>query len=136
MGLLDGLLGGSSEDDSPDKYAVIMNSNPDQPGPSANAFQYAIELDEAGYEVQLFLDGTATKWAGTFNENPDHPLSDYWTQVQNRGVLAGACGFCAYAFDAAEACETAGVELLSDEDEHAPEIVALADRGYEIITVG
>jgi hypothetical protein len=51
-------------------------------------------------------------------------------------LLAGACGYCANAFDAAEACERSGVPLLSDSGEHAPAVAQLANEGYELLTIG
>jgi hypothetical protein len=51
-------------------------------------------------------------------------------------LLAGACGYCANAFDVADACENSGIDLLSDATEHAPAVAQLAAEDYEILTVG
>lgn len=151
MGLIDSLFGGTDDDEptadgtttpgsDPDrpsdrKYAILMNAGPDDFAAAGNGFQYALELDDAGYEVDVFLDGVATKWPAEFAENAGRPFSRNWTQIEQRGLLAGACGYCANAFDSAEACEASGVTLLSDSDEHAPAVAQLADEGYEILTI-
>jgi hypothetical protein len=157
MGLLDSLFGAgattgddetesdggtttghhTTRDDGPSgtKYAILMNAGPDDFAAAGNGFQYAIELDDAGYEVDVFLDGVATKWPAEFAEDPGRPFSRNWKLIEQRGLLAGACGYCANAFDSKEACEASGVMLLSDSDEHAPAVARLADEGYEILTI-
>lgn len=143
MGLLDAVFGGGTDpssetetDESASKYAILLNAGPDDASTAANAFNYAIEFDDADHEVQVFLDGTAAKWPAEFAENPDRPFHHEWETLQQRGVLAGACGYCANAFDAAEACERAGVPVLSDKSVHAPAVAELAEQDYEILTVG
>ncbi|WP_440991222.1 DsrE family protein [Haloarchaeobius baliensis] len=156
MGLLDSLLGGGEttdddatadggttadqmtagrDGDGTGKYAILLNAGPDDFAAAGNGFQYAIELDEAGYEVDVFLDGVATKWPAEFAADPGRPFSRNWKLLEQRGLLAGACGYCANAFDSKEACEASGVALLSDSDEHAPALAKLADEGYEILTI-
>lgn len=139
MGLLDAFSGGSGEPSTGSeqrKYAILLNAGPDETPAAGNGFNYAVEFDDAGYEVQLFLDGEATKWPAEFAENPDRPFAHDWEQIRERGLLAGACGYCANAFDVAEACERSGIDLLSDKTEHAPAVATLADEGYEMLTVG
>lgn len=143
MGLFDlfgstteGPTGGSDGETDEQKYAILLNAGPDAVATGGNAFNYAIELDQAGYEVQLFLDGTATKWPREFVNDPDRPYNYEWSEIRRRGLLVGACGYCANAFDAADACQRSDVRLLSDSGEHAPSVAQLADEGYEIVAIG
>ncbi len=142
MGLLSAVLGRNADtqtttaESTENSYAVLLNAGPSDTPTAGNGFNYALELDAAGYEVQLFLDGEGTKWPAEFGENPDRPFSTEWERIQERALLAGACGYCANAFDVADACEASGIELLSDADEHAPAIAQLASQDYEILTVG
>jgi len=146
MGLLNTILGATDDEPTTDgasdgadqhgKYAVLLNAGPDRGPTASNAFGYAIELDDAGHDVELYLDGKATKWTTEFAENPDRPFSHKWRTVQSRGLLAGACGYCADAFDATESAERAGVDLLSDSGQHAPSVGELAADGYELLTIG
>ena len=143
MGLLSGVFGGGTDDSSTSgvgqteqRYAILLNAGPEDTPTAGNAFNYALEFDDAGHPVQLFLDGKATKWPAEFADNPDRPFSHDWEAVEERGLLAGACGFCANAFDVAEACEDSGIDLLSDQTEHAPAVATLAEADYQILTVG
>ncbi|WP_194286899.1 DsrE family protein [Halomicrobium sp. LC1Hm] len=142
MSLLDSIFGGgaettaSVEQQDDQRYAILLNAGPDQTPVAGNGFNYATELAAAGYEVELYLDGEATKWPATYAENPDHPFHDEWDRIVRSGILAGACGYCANAFDVADAYDDADAELLSDATDHAPEIAQLADDGYELLTIG
>ena len=141
MGLLSSVFGTSTEattadDSGENRYAILLNAGPDNTPVAGNGFNYALEFADAGYEVQLFLDGKATKWPAEFDENPDRPYSVEWERIQEQGLLAGACGYCANAFDVADACENSGIDLLSDATEHAPAVAQLAAEDYEILTVG
>lgn len=118
------------------KYAVLLNASTDDIGPAANGLEYALDLDEAGHEVDVFLDGAATQWPGQFIEQPDHPVNTYFEAADERGLVAGACGFCADAFGGAEGCRGAGVEILGSVDEHAPSAGELVGDGFELLTVG
>lgn len=139
MGIIDALTGSNQQVDSnqseENKYAILLNAGPDETPVAGNAFNYALELDEAGYETELYLDGRATKWPAEFRENPDRPYNYDWEKINERGLLAGACGFCANAFEVADSYEDASVDLLSDENEHAPAIAQLAEDDYEILTL-
>jgi len=135
MGLADTIFGGSTEQDR-QKYAILLSAGPEDAPVANNAFNYALEFADAGYGVKVFLDGQATKWPGAFAENPDLPFHHDWERIRDLGLLAGACGYCANAFDATAACENSGIELLSDEMSHAPAVARLADEGYELLTIG
>jgi predicted peroxiredoxin len=137
MGILKDILGdGDVPAETDRKFAVLLNAGPADTAVAGNGFNYALELDESGYEVQVFLDGPATKWAEEFSENPDRPYHHEWKRIRENGLLAGACGYCADAFDVTEACEMYDVRLLSDKGEHAPAVPTLAAEGYELVTVG
>jgi len=143
MGLFDSLFrtetatqADTAAEATTEAYAIVLNAGPDETAQAGNAFNYALELDDGGYEVQVFLDGQAAKWPAEYAGDGDKPFSHDWEKVRERGLLAGACGFCANAFDAADACTDAGIDLLSEADEHAPAIAQLADEDYEILTVG
>lgn len=117
------------------KYAVLVNADTDQVGQAANGLAYALALDDDGHEVVVFFDGAATQWPGTLLRKPDHPVTEDFAEARERGLVAGACEFCATAFGCADECTDAGVELLGDETAHAPDVGTLASDGYEFITV-
>jgi len=140
MGFLDGLFAGDSteHDDGPQhrRFAILLNAGPERGATANNGFGYAVELDDAGHEVQVFLDGKATRWPSAFSDEPDRPFNHTWGTLRSRGLLAGACGYCANAFDQTDSIERANVDLLSDSGAHAPSVAELADEGYELVTIG
>lgn len=83
----------------------------------------------------MFLDGVATQWAGHLESKPNHPVGEHFEEVEERGLLAGACGYCANAFDATEGIEARGIEILGSADEHAPDVGELAET-HNLLTIG
>lgn len=118
------------------EYAVMLNASTDDVGPMANGLEYALDLDEHGHDVSVFLDGIATQWPGTLAESPDHPVNEYFEAARDRGLIEGACGFCVNAFDGLEGVEAAGIPVLGGSDEHGPHLGEIADEGRQILTVG
>lgn len=43
------------------KYVIMLNASTDDVGPTANGLEYALDLEESGHEVQVYLDGSATQ---------------------------------------------------------------------------
>jgi hypothetical protein len=99
-------------------------------GRAFNALVAAKEFKEAGDEVRLVFDGAATKWPGVLSD-PGHLAHDAYQAVSD--VVAGACGYCAKAFEAEDAVRTAHVHML-DEYEGHPSIRNLVSEGHQVIT--
>ncbi|MFP4591064.1 MAG: hypothetical protein ACLFM8_06355 [Halobacteriales archaeon] len=118
------------------QYAIMLNAGTDDVGPTANGLEYALDLDAAGHDVEVFLDGVATTWPGTLAKKPDHPVNDYFETATERGLIAGACRFCADAFGGTDGVEAAGIDLIGEEGEHGPNVGDLATAGYTFLTVG
>lgn len=90
----------------------------------------AQELHQAGDDVQLIFDGGGTVWPGKLAQ-PDHVAHQLWESVHD--VVAGACDYCAEAFDVTDQVRQAGVTLLDDYKRH-PSIRTLLHDGYELLT--
>lgn len=95
-----------------------------------NALVAAKEFEQAGDEVSLIFDGAGTKWPGVLADS-QHTAHQTYQEVSD--VVAGACGFCAKAFEAEHSAGEAHVHLL-DEFEGHPSFRSLVDRGYAVIT--
>lgn len=117
------------------RYAIMVNAGPEMVGSEANGLQYALRLDDEGHEVVVYLDGAATKWPGEIETRPDHPVAEYFYEAVERGILGGACGFCAEAFGGTEGCHEADVTLHGD-DGHGPDVGELVTEGYQLVSVG
>ena len=118
------------------KYAVLLSAGPDRAGSALNGVEYALRLADDGHDVRVFLDGAATRWPGELATRADHPLRDGLDRAVAGEVGVAACAFCAAAFDATAGCRTAEIPLLGTAgEEHGPDVAALVDDGYELLTV-
>lgn len=117
-------------------YAILLNGSTDDIGPTVNGLKYAIALDDSDFDVEVYFDGSATQWPGTLVEEPHHPVNAYFEDADDRGLIAGACGYCARAFGGARGCEDAGIELVGDQKDHGPDVGELVIEGYGLITIG
>lgn len=117
------------------RYAVLVNASTDDVGPAANGLEYAVDLDDAGHEVAVYLDGAATKWPDQLEAKPNHPVAEHFDEVEERGLIEGACGYCANAFGGTEGIENRGIDVIGGEDEHGPDVGDLAED-HELLTIG
>ena len=119
------------------RYALLLSAGPDRAGSALNAIEYALRLDAAGHTVDIYLDGPATKWPAESARRSGHPFTEGFSDARERGLVVGACAFCANAFGATESCEDAGIDLLGVAgEEHGPDVAAIVGDGYELMTVG
>lgn len=94
------------------KIAIIILADTDTNdglGRVVNALAAAGEYDKAGDEVRIVFTGTGTKWP-TSLEKADHPAHGLY--VAAKGLIDGACGFCANAFGQTEAMKNYSIKLL------------------------
>jgi hypothetical protein len=80
-------------------------------GRVVNALAAAGEYNKAGDEVRIVFSGTGTKWP-TSLVKPDHPAHGLYKAA--KGLVDGACGFCANAFGQTEAMKSYPIKLLAD----------------------
>jgi hypothetical protein len=117
------------------KFAVLINADPEHTGPAANGMEYALDFDESGYQAEIYFDGSATQWPGTLDDQPDHPVNEYYQEAKEKGLIGGACGYCANAYGAYDELEALDFDLLGGTENHGPHTGELIDDGYELITV-
>jgi hypothetical protein len=119
------------------RYALLLSAGPDRSGSALNAIEYALRLDEAGHTVEIYLDGAATQWAAEVDRRSGHPFIEEFIEARERDLVVGACAYCANAFGATDGCQDAEIDLLGVAgEEHGPDVAAIADAGYELLTVG
>jgi hypothetical protein len=114
------------------KIAVMLLADTDTGealGRMANALTVVKEGKEEGDDVRLVLDGAGTKWAPELAK-ADHKYHRLFEDVRDE---AGACVYCARAYDVRDGVEAAGVELLDEYKGH-PSIRRLIADGYEVVT--
>lgn len=119
----------------PNRYAVLLNASTDDVGPAANGLEYALDLDQGGNDVEVYLDGAATKWADRLEAKPDHPVAEHFEEAEERGLIAGACAHCTEAFDATEGIEARDIDMVGEDGGHGPDISELAET-HELLPIG
>ncbi len=96
------------------KIAIIILADTDTNeglGRVVNALAAAGEYNKAGDEVRIVFTGTGTKWP-TSLEKADHPAHGLYEAA--RGLVDGACSFCANAFGQTDAMKKYAIKLLTD----------------------
>jgi len=116
-------------------YAVVLKSGSEDLATAAHGFQIGRDLDRRGNRASIYLCGSAVKLPGELSRRRAHPMSEIYSEVEDRGLVAGACLLCVRAHGAAEDCEHAGIELLGSGEEHAPDAGLLAEEELQILTV-
>ena len=117
------------------KFAFLFNTTTDQIARTLNGLDYALDLDEAGHDVEIYLDGQATEWPGFLEENPDNVVNDLYTDAVDRDLIDSACGFCANVFEATDSLETASVEVQGGAETHGVDAASLTDDGYDLVVI-
>lgn len=95
-----------------------------------NALELVKEAGEAGDDVELVFDGAATRWVPEL-ANPAHKAHSVFEQV--RPYIAGACAFCARAFEVKQGVQEAGISFLGEYEGHPSLRRRIAD-GYDVVT--
>lgn len=88
------------------------------------------EAAAAGDQTELVFDGAGVKWVPALR-HPDHDLHSIFEEV--RGFVAGACEFCANAFEVKEDVRDGDISLLSEFEGHPSLRQRIAD-GFQLVT--
>lgn len=115
------------------KFAVILHAQPADMGRAVHGLLYAKDLKEAGHEVQLIFDGAGTTWIKEF-EHPEHKYHGLYQEIKTKGLIGGACEYCAKAFKVDDAVTRAGIKFSNEYRGH-PSIAKLVQQGYTPITL-
>jgi hypothetical protein len=118
------------------KYAFLINSSLKEPAPLANTLEYARKLDDVGHDVVVYFDGEATQWIPELEADADLLPHEGYVDLRERGLVGGACGFCASFFEVDRAIEKVDVTIDGSSTEHGPDVAQLAEQGYQLLTVG
>jgi hypothetical protein len=115
------------------KFAVILQAQPADMGRAVHGLLYSKDLKEAGHQVQLIFDGAGTTWVREF-EKPDHKYHKLYQEVKQAGLIAGACEYCAQAFQVKDEIARAGIPFRSEYAGH-PSVAKLIKEGHTLITL-
>jgi hypothetical protein len=116
-----------------DKAAIVVLADTEthgELGRLVNALSTADEFKENGDEVTIIFDGAGVRWAAELSK-PEHRLHEKFEGLRDK--VAGACHYCAGAFEVRDELEQIGFPLLRDHKGH-PSLRTLVHDGYEIVT--
>jgi len=115
------------------KIAIIVlagTGQADSMGRIVNALMAVKEFKENNDDVQLIFSGLGTTWLAEL-ARPEHQLHTVYNAVKEN--IAGACGFCATAYDATESIKVCGIPILEDYGTNMSYAKLIHD-GYQVIT--
>lgn len=99
-------------------------------GRLANALELVKESAEAGDDTELLFDGAGVRWVPELAD-PEHRLHKVFQAVRDR--VAGACQYCAGAFQVKGEIRKADVPLLGEYEGH-PSLRRRVADGFEVVT--
>ncbi len=115
------------------KIAIVVLAGPEQgdgAGRIVNALMATKEFKENQDVVQLIFTGIGTKWIPVL-ANPEHQLHAVYNSIKD--TIAGACGFCATAYDVTAAVQSCGIPVLEEFGTNMS-FLRLVNEGYTVIT--
>jgi len=93
----------------------------------------AMDMKAKGYDVQVIVEGSATKLVKDLQENPSQPFAPLYEKVVAAGLIACVCMACATKMGSKESAVEQGLELCGEMNGH-PSLARYIEDGYKIIT--
>lgn len=91
----------------------------------------AIDFREKDYEVQVILEGEATKLVAELAKK-DNPMHAIFEKTKALGLIAGVCKACSHQLGSQEAAVAEGFPLLDDMHGH-PGMARYQNDGYTVL---
>ena len=91
----------------------------------------ALEFREKGYEVQVIVEGEATKLVAELAK-PDNPMHALFEKTKALKLFAGVCRACSHVLGTQEAAVAEGFALLDDMHGH-PGMARYTDDGFTVL---
>ncbi|MBN1653039.1 MAG: DsrE family protein [Deltaproteobacteria bacterium] len=99
----------------------------------AHVLLNALDMKERNHEVEIIVEGAATKLIKTLHEQPDQPFAALYKKVLAQGLITTVCDACAAKMGAKQSALEQGLTLVSDISGH-PSIAKFIERGFRVIT--
>jgi predicted peroxiredoxin len=116
------------------KFLIIIQAGPQDMGRALHGLTYGQELHEGGHEVEIFFDGTGTKWITEFG-GKEHPFHPVFKSVMALGILKGACGYCTSFFKLEDKVSKAGIPLKDGAKDGHLSLSEHIDNGFELLVM-
>jgi hypothetical protein len=99
----------------------------------AHVLLNALDMAEKGHEVEMVIEGAATKQIVELAD-PQKPFAQQYERVKDQGLVTAVCRACANKMGALTAAEEQGLPVRGEMSGHPP-LIEYAARGYQIITL-
>ena len=93
----------------------------------------AFDMKERNYQVEIIMEGSATKLIKTLHEDSSLPFAAMYQRAVTDGLITAVCDACASKMGAKESARAQGLALVNDIKGH-PSLAKYIDKGYRIIT--
>jgi hypothetical protein len=90
----------------------------------------ALDMKEKGYEVQVVIEGSATKLVASIDETP---FAGLYRSVREAGLIGCVCDVCSNKMGSRQAALDQGLELCNEMNGH-PSVARYLDEGYQVFT--
>lgn len=116
------------------KFLIVIQAGPQDMGRALHGLTYGQELYEAGFEVEIYFDGTGTKWIKEF-EQTEHPFHPVFKSVKDSGIIKGACGYCSNYFHIGEDIQQVGIPLKEGAKDGHLSLAKHIKEGYTLVVM-
>jgi predicted peroxiredoxin len=114
------------------KFLIVIQAGPQDMGRALHGLTYGQELHEAGHEVEIYFDGTGTKWIKEFGDIT-HPFYYVFANVMKLGIIKGACGYCSNFFNLSDEISSAGISLADGAKEGHMSLSKHVEEGFQLV---
>ena len=116
------------------KQAFVVFSGPSELGKVFHALTYAKQAKQRGDQTELYFAGEGTHWPEILAK-PDHPVHGLFKEVQDLGIIEGACQNCANAFGTTDSAKnTVGLVQGPEASFGQIDVLGKEDQGYRVWT--
>ena len=99
----------------------------------AHVLLNAHDMKQKGYEVQIVVEGTATRLVKDLHEDPSKPFASQYAKAREDGLIGCVCKACATKTGALESAVEQGLSLCDEMSGH-PSIARFLEEGYQVFT--
>lgn len=93
----------------------------------------ALDLHERGHEVQIVIEGTATKLIQSFENDESQPFATLYLKAREAGLIGCVCKACATKMGAKQSALDQGLALCDEMAGH-PSIGRFEQQGFRVYT--
>lgn len=98
----------------------------------AHVLLNALDMNKKGYEVNVVIEGSATRLIGVLTDT-NEPFSKQYLEVREKALIDCVCRACASKMGALETAEEQNLPLCSEMSGH-PSLAKYLEQGFEVIT--